>query len=61
VKPFQKVLETGKLTSRPFGQSRPRCGDQSLDRHRHVHWACTGTPTKNAIAEAVTQLKQIYG
>jgi multiple sugar transport system substrate-binding protein len=23
--------------------------------------ACTGTPTKNAIAEAVTQLKQIYG
>ena len=23
--------------------------------------ACTGTPTKTAIAEAVSQLKQIYG
>jgi multiple sugar transport system substrate-binding protein len=62
VKPFQKVLETGKLTSWPAPANRAHAA--VINRWIVIDMftkACTGTPTKNAIAEAVTQLKQIYG
>jgi multiple sugar transport system substrate-binding protein len=62
VKPFQKVLETGKLTSWPAPANRAH--GAVINRWIVIDMftkACTGTPTKNAIAEAVTQLKQIYG
>ena len=43
VKPFQKVLETGKLTSWPAPRQPPaRRSDQSLDRDRHVHQGLHG-------------------
>ena len=62
VKPFQKVLETGKLTSWPAPANRAHGdGGQSLGRDRHVLQGLPGAPTKTVIAEAVTQLKQIYG
>jgi multiple sugar transport system substrate-binding protein len=62
VKPFQKVLETGKLTSWPAPANRQH--GEVVNRWVVIDMftkACTGTPTKAAIAEAVAQLKQIYG
>jgi multiple sugar transport system substrate-binding protein len=61
-KPYQKVLETGKLVSWPAPADR-RAGEVVnkwvvIDMFAK---ACTGTPTKTVIAEAVTALKQIYG
>jgi multiple sugar transport system substrate-binding protein len=62
VKPFQKVLETGKLTSWPAPANRQH--GEVVNRWIVIDMftkACTGTPTKAAIAEAVSQLKTIYG
>ena len=62
VKPYHKVLETGKLTSWPAPANRAH--GAVINRWIVIDMftkACTGTPTKTAIAEAVTQLKQIYG
>ncbi len=61
VKPFQKVLETGKLRR---GRRLPTAPHgEVVNRWIVIDMftkACTGTPTKTAIAEAVAQLKQIY-
>jgi multiple sugar transport system substrate-binding protein len=62
VKPFQKVLETGKLTSWPALPTRQH--GEVINRWIVIDMftkACTGAPTKAVIAEAVAQLKQIYG
>jgi multiple sugar transport system substrate-binding protein len=62
VKPYHTVLETGKLTSWPAPANRQH--GEVINRWLVIDMftkACTGTPTKNAIAEAVTQLKHIYG
>ncbi len=62
VKPFQKVLETGKLTSWPAPMNRAH--GTVVNRWVVIDMfskACTGGATKTVIAEAVTQLKQIYG
>jgi len=62
VKPFQKVLETGKLTSWPAPANRQH--GEVIHRWIVIDMftkAITGTPTKNAIAEAVSQIKAIYG
>jgi multiple sugar transport system substrate-binding protein len=62
VKPFQKVLETGKLTSWPAPANRQH--GEVINRWIVIDMftkAITGTPTKNAIAEAVSQIKTIYG
>jgi len=62
VKPFQKVLETGKLTSWPAPPTRQH--GEVINRWVVIDMftkACTGGQTKAVIAEAVTQLKQIYG
>jgi multiple sugar transport system substrate-binding protein len=62
VKPFQKVLETGKLTSWPAPANRAH--GAVVNRWVVIDMfskACTGAPTKSVIAEAVGQLKQIYG
>ena len=62
VKPFQKVLETGKLTSWPAPANRQH--GEVINRWIVIDMftkAITGTPTKAAIAEAVAQLKTIYG
>jgi len=62
VKPFQKVLETGKLTSWPAPANRQH--GEVINRWIVIDMftkAITGTPTKNAIAEAVSQIKAIYG
>jgi multiple sugar transport system substrate-binding protein len=62
VKPFQKVLETGKLTSWPAPPTRQH--GEVINRWVVIDMftkACTGASTKGVIAEAVAQLKQIYG
>jgi multiple sugar transport system substrate-binding protein len=62
VKPYHTVLETGKLTSWPAPANRQH--GEVINRWIVIDMftkACTGTPTKAAIAEAVSQLKQIYG
>ncbi len=62
VKPYQKVLETGKLTSWPAPANRAH--GAVVNRWVVIDMfskACTGAPTKTVIAEAVQQLKQIYG
>jgi len=62
VKPFQKVLETGKLTSWPAPANRQH--GEVINRWIVIDMftkACTGQATKAVIAEAVAQLKQIYG
>jgi multiple sugar transport system substrate-binding protein len=62
VKPFQKVLETGKLTSWPAPPTRQH--GEVINRWVVIDMftkACTGASTKAVIAEAVAQLKQIYG
>ena len=62
VKPFQKVLETGKLTSWPAPANRQH--GEVINRWIVIDMftkAITGTPTKTAIAEAVAQIKTIYG
>jgi multiple sugar transport system substrate-binding protein len=62
VKPYQKVLETGKLTSWPAPANRAH--GAVVNRWVVIDMfskACTGSPTKTVIAEAVQQLKQIYG
>jgi multiple sugar transport system substrate-binding protein len=62
VKPFQKVLETGKLTSWPAPANRQH--GEVINRWIVIDMftkAITGTPTKTAIAEAVSQIKAIYG
>ena len=62
VKPFQKVLETGKLTSWPAPPTRQH--GEVINRWVVIDMftkACTGAATKVVIAEAVAQLKQIYG
>src|SRR5213594_3203492 len=62
VKPFQKVLETGKLTSWPAPANRQH--GEVINRWIVIDMftkAITGTPTKTAIAEAVSQIKTIYG
>src|SRR2546425_9658481 len=61
-KPYQKVLETGKLVSWPAPADR-RAGEVVnkwvvIDMFAK---ACTGTPTRTVIADAVAGLKQIYG
>jgi multiple sugar transport system substrate-binding protein len=61
-KPFHKLLESAKLVSWPAPADR-RAGEVVnkwilIDMFAK---ACTGTPTKTVIAEAVTGLKQIYG
>src|SRR5881409_784270 len=61
-KPYQKVLETGKLVSWPAPADR-RAGEVVnkwivIDMFAK---ACTGTPTKTVIADGVAGLKQIYG
>ena len=61
-KPFQKVLETGKLTSWPAPMNRAH--GTVVNRWVVIDMfskACTGGATKTVIAEAVQQLKQIYG
>jgi multiple sugar transport system substrate-binding protein len=62
VKPFQKVLETGKLTSWPAPANRQH--GEVVNRWVVIDMftkSLTGTPTKTAIADAVAQLKTIYG
>jgi multiple sugar transport system substrate-binding protein len=62
VKPYHKVLETGKLTSWPAPANRAH--GTVINRWVVIDMfskACLGAPTKTVIAEAVTQLKQIYG
>lgn len=62
VKPFQKVLETGKLTSWPAPPNRAH--GEVINRWVVIDMftkAATGASTKTVIAEAVAQLKQIYG
>ena len=62
MKPYQKVLETGKLTSWPAPANRAH--GAVINRWVVIDMfskACTGAPTKTVIAEAVAQLKQIYG
>ena len=62
VKPFQKVLETGKLTSWPAPANRQH--GEVINRWAVIDMSTkslTGTPTKTAIADAVQQLKTIYG
>ena len=62
VKPFQKVLETGKLTSWPAPANRQH--GEVINRWVVIDMftkSLTGTPTKTAIADAVAQLKTIYG
>jgi len=62
VKTFQKVLETGKLTSWPAPANRQH--GEVVNRWVVIDMftkSLTGTPTKTAIADAVAQLKTIYG
>jgi len=62
VKPFQKVLETGKLTSWPAPANRQH--GEVINRWIVIDMftkSLTGTPIKTAIADAVQQLKTIYG
>ena len=62
LKPYQKVLETGKLVSWPAAADRK--AGEVVNKWIVIDMfakACTGTPTKTVIAEAVTGLKQIYG
>jgi len=62
VKPYQKVLETGKLTSWPAPANRQH--GEVINRWIVIDMftkACTGGQTRAVIAEAVAQLKQIYG
>jgi len=62
VKPFQKVLETGKLTSWPAPANRAH--GTVINRWVVIDMfskACLGAATKTVIAEAVAQLKSIYG
>jgi multiple sugar transport system substrate-binding protein len=61
-KPFQQALDTGKLWMWPAPADR-RAG-QVITRFVIADLfskACLGASTKDVIAEAVTQLKQIYG
>jgi multiple sugar transport system substrate-binding protein len=62
VKPYHRVLETGKLTSWPAPANRAH--GTVVNRWVVIDMfskACLGAPTKTVIAEAVAQLKQIYG
>ena len=58
----RSVLETGKLTSWPAPANRQH--GEVINRWIVIDMftkSLTGTPVKAAIAEAVSQLKQIYG
>ena len=62
VKPYQKVLETAKLTSWPAPANKAH--GAVINRWVVIDMfskACTGASTKSVIAEAVSQIKQIYG
>ena len=61
-KPDLKVLETGKLVSWPAPADRK--AGEVVNKWVVIDMfakACTGAPTKQVIADAVTGLKQIYG
>jgi len=61
-KPDQRVLETGKLVSWPAPADRK--AGEVVNKWIVIDMfakACTGVPTKAAIADAATGLKQIYG
>jgi multiple sugar transport system substrate-binding protein len=62
IKPFQTAVETGRLSSWPAPPDRNH--GTVINRWVVIDMftkACTGGSTKTVIAEAVAQLKQIYG